>query len=492
MADHIYTMNEVLEILTPIVGKTLGEVDKNNVFNKAINKDKIKGIAGDVIEQSVFGYPADIKQEPDLLIDTTEVELKTTGIKRTSKRNKSGYTIEAKEPMSITAVSVDKIGSQEKFDESTLWHKLENLLFVYYLYDSNITVKAIDYRNFPIQGFQFFNFDEEDKKTLENDWKIVRDFVRNVELNDLDKNSEYPKISQLRTKMSIMDTAPKYPNPPRFRLTKNYLSTIIQEHFGKEFQPILPDSKFTNLDELNKILNKLKSKFGDKSIKEIAKELDVPLIRNKNEKLQKSISSKILAKMFSETANRIEDILLFSKFGIKSKTIVLTPKGGRTEDTKLLMLDLSEVTNENIDFEDSSLYNYFSEQKLLFTIFEEVNPEDYENNLFKGFKLISFDDDFINTTVKKTWTDVRDLILNNKLKITKEWNKNGEPVLNSKGLQREAPNFPKSRDSIVFLRGSGKDSTAKPLEINGLKMYHQFYWLKGSYLVDFFKKIDFL
>lgn len=181
MADHIFTEEEVVRILDKVVGKTLGQIDKNNVFDKTKEKPKITGIAGDVIEQSVFGYQADTKQEADLLIDGRPVELKTTGLKKSSPKSKSKYALEAKEPMSITAVSVDKIGSQDNFYESTLWHKLEELLLVYYLYDSDKTVKASEYSNFPIQGYQFLIFSEEDKKVLENDWKIVRDFVRNVE-----------------------------------------------------------------------------------------------------------------------------------------------------------------------------------------------------------------------------------------------------------------------------------------------------------------------
>lgn len=181
MADHVFTEEEVVRILDKVVGKTLGQIDKNNVFDKTKEKPKITGIAGDVIEQSVFGYQADTKQEADLLIDGRPVELKTTGLKKSSPKSKSKYALEAKEPMSITAVSVDKIGSQDNFYESTLWHKLEELLLVYYLYDSDKTVKASEYSNFPIQGYQFLIFSEEDKKVLENDWKIVRDFVRNVE-----------------------------------------------------------------------------------------------------------------------------------------------------------------------------------------------------------------------------------------------------------------------------------------------------------------------
>lgn len=96
VVDYVFFVKEVLELISPIVGKILGEVDRNNVFNKTENNPKITGIAGDVIEQSVFGYPADVKQEADLLIDDRPVELKTTGVKRVSSRNKSGYAIKAK------------------------------------------------------------------------------------------------------------------------------------------------------------------------------------------------------------------------------------------------------------------------------------------------------------------------------------------------------------------------------------------------------------
>lgn len=81
MANHIFTEEEVVRILDKVVGKTLGQIDKNNVFDKTKEKPKITGIAGDVIEQSVFGYQADTKQEADLLIDGRPVELKTTGLK---------------------------------------------------------------------------------------------------------------------------------------------------------------------------------------------------------------------------------------------------------------------------------------------------------------------------------------------------------------------------------------------------------------------------
>ncbi len=148
---HVFTRAQLIQIFDACLNKTLGEVDKNRVFDKAITNPKITGIAGMVIEQSALGYPADSKQEPDLVVDNEHVELKTTGIRYSKKKGEHAY--EAKEPMSITAVSSEKI-VDEVFPDSNFWHKLAKMLLVYYLYDSETTVTAAEYANFPIKGYQ--------------------------------------------------------------------------------------------------------------------------------------------------------------------------------------------------------------------------------------------------------------------------------------------------------------------------------------------------
>ena len=55
-----------------------------------------------------------------------------------------------------------------------------------------------------------------------------------------------------------------------------------------------------------------------------------------------------------------------------------------------------------------------------------------------------------------------------------------------------APNLPKSEENIVFFRGSGKNATDKSQEVNGVKMLKQYYWIKGSYIVEKMKEIDYL
>lgn len=479
MAEHVFTYEDLHTRFTAIKGKTLGEIDKNNVFKKTETNPKITGIAGDVIEQSVLDYPADTKNQPDLTVEGDEVELKCTGLKRAKKGK---YALEAKEPMSVTAVSPKRIVNQE-FYGSALWHKLENLLLVYYLYDSDKTVQAADYAKFPIQDYHFNKFDDDEQNILKNDWTVVRDFIRNVQENNLDENVEYPKISKLRSEMMYMDTAPKWPNPPRFRLKRAFVSTIIQKALGETFVPLEGNANFQNYAELDQILHDKTELFRGKNIVEIAKELEVNIV--KNGVVGKSASEQIVTKMFGAETGKIRKIETFSKMDILPKTLILSDKGGRTEDTKFDRIDFSEWCDEGKQFEDSDAYNFFSEKVLLFIVFKEPYANaPLSEVVFEGFKRIVFSDEFLNTEVRRTWEDVRELVNENKLTVTQERKQNGEIRITPKtGLPIEATNFPKSKTHAVFLRGTGADATDKTLELNGLQMYQQQFWIRGSLMV---------
>ena len=135
---HPFNKIDLCRRLRAYIGMTLGEADVKRVFDRTIEHPKITGIAGDVVEQSILGYPADSNQRPDLLVDGVPTELKVTGLKR-SKSDPNVF--EAKEPMSITAVSLNQIVNED-FYNSHFWEKIEHMLIVYYLYDSETTVKA--------------------------------------------------------------------------------------------------------------------------------------------------------------------------------------------------------------------------------------------------------------------------------------------------------------------------------------------------------------
>ncbi|MGG3471348.1 MutH/Sau3AI family endonuclease [Neobacillus pocheonensis] len=489
LAGHVFSKKQLETIFNNVVGKTLGEVDRNNVFQRALTKPKITGIAGDVIEQSVLGYPPDSKQRADLFVDGKDVELKTTGIRKPAK--KGDHQFEAKEPMSITAVSPKNI-TNEHFETSHFWHKLEIMLLVYYHYDSNETVKAIDYANFVIMDYQFHEFSAEDTEILKNDWQIVRDFIKKLQEEYDNPENEYHRISsELRKDLMFIDTAPKWPHPPRFRLKRATVSNIVQKHFGEKFEKL--STQYSTFRELDEKLHHLTELYRGKTIMELMLEFNIPIILNEKGDVNKAISEQIVVKMFGAETKKISRIELFNKIGITPKTVTQTKQGTRTEDTKLFTIDFTEWTDEQIDFEDSFVFNYFTNQHFLCILFEEPSPTSkLLENRFLGFKRIIFQDHMIEKDVRKVWNEVRWLINNDQLKETPELDKHGRPIINKTGKVKTSINFPKSKDHNIFLRGTGSDSNKKPKVLNGIHMYHQNLWVKGKTLVTMLNEIDFI
>ena len=487
MKGHFFHKDELEKKLDNILNKTLGEVDVNHVFDKTLTNPKITGIAGDVIEQSVLGFPADNLQRPDLDIDGTDTELKTTGI-RLSKKEENTY--EAKEPMSITAVSPETI-VVEQFSNSKFWHKLEHLLLVYYYYASSKTVTAAEYANFYIKGYEFHEFNKADKERLKSDWEIVRDFIIKLKEHYSVPESQYPRISsELRDKLVYIDTAPKWPNSPRFRLKRQVVTEIVQKHFGGKLEQL--PGQYNSFRDIDNKCHSIKIQDANKTISELVSQYHIEVADIK--KVWKSINETIVVRMFGGQSKKLNQIELFSSFGIVGKSITMTQNGGRTEDTKLTAIDFSEWCDKDIQFEDSAIYDYFANQQFLCILFEETSTNaPLCDNRFIGFKRLSFSDDFIQTEVRRIWNEVRTLIWEDKLTEYMEYDKNGDIRINPKThTYRTSINFPKSKDNIVFIRGGGLDASVKTEEVNGIKMYRQYVWIKGSYVVDTLAKLELL
>lgn len=490
MALHKFSRKDLELILNKVVNKTLGEADVNNVFARTISHPKITGIAGDVVERSILGYPSDQDKNPDLIIDGIDTELKTTGIRKPKK--KSNVVFEAKEPMTITAVSPQTI-TNEKFETSFFWRKLEYLLLVYYYYDSPETVPAAEYANFLIKGYHFHEFSAQDKEILRNDWLIVRDFIQHIKDTYDNPEHEYPRISSdLKKKLMLIDTAPKWPNRPRFRLKRSTVSTIVQKHFGAKFEKL--DEVYSSFKELDNELNFFTKKYKNRTVSELINTFDIPIKLNNKFDVHKSITEQIIVKMFGGTVKKLGKIELFSKIGIIPKTIVQTTEGLRTEDMKLFQIDFNEWSNPETIFEESFVYSYFNDQQFLCIIFEEPSPDaKLLENKFLGFKRLAIDDSILQTEINTVWERIRGLINNHELKEEIVLDKNGNPRLTPKtGVPMKSINFPKSQDYNFFVRGSGADALNKPLTINGIQMYSQFIWVKGKFVTSVLKEIDFI
>ena len=504
--DRKYTKAFVYQLLEGAKGKTLGEIDTSHQFDRTEANQKITGIAGDVIEQSLFGYDRDSKQECDIEIDGQLTELKTTGVRIPKKdldaaKGKTGdaynFYFCAKEGISITGVTFEP-EIQTNFSTSHFWEKAQRLLIVFYEYKSYDVVPASHYANFPIVGYCFNSFSESDQEKLRNDWEIVRDYLKTIYDNHPDINERNEKLigftHLLRPRLLYIELVPGFKKresgsyqKPRYRLKQSFVNYIVQGHFRKSRNEIALKESFSGFEQLDKRCHMLSDQYKGKTVTELRKLLGI-------EKKAKDIAALCIIRMFGTDCKQLNKISDFVKAGIIAKTITLTSEGKRTEDMKLQSIDFSEWADRDIDFEESLAYNYFCEHSFLCPIFREYDRNNSDRTIFEGFKRFAFDEDFIEKQVKRTWEDSRKLIFHNELVWEYEYDSLGKKTKNTSGAYRGAPNFPKSSEYIVFFRGSATDSSEKNRTecVNGIRMLPQFFWLKGSYIVDKLNTIPYI
>ncbi len=535
--DRKYTKAFVHALLEGVKGKTLGEVDTSHQFARTEKSEKITGIAGDVIEQSVFGYERDSKQECDIEIDGVLTELKTTGVRvpksdlaKVEGKVGDAYNVYlgAKEGISITGVTFEPT-IQTDFSTSHFWEKSEHLLIVFYEYKSYEAVPASAYADFHIVDYCYNKFSDEERAKLCNDWEIVRDYLKKVYdeyKNEEERNQHLVGFTHvLRPNLLLIELVPAFKKrekkekpgkqqadsyqKPRYRLKQTFVDYIVRGHFDKSRAntEISLKESFSSFAQLDARCHAISAKYKGKTFAQLKEDLGV-----ETEISNKSFGAQCVLKMFGAECKRLNQISDFTKAGIIAKTITTTPTGGRTEDMKLRHIDFEEWADKDLDFQDSDVYSYFCEHSFLCPVFCErgdmssrkksESKDDFEARIeresakttFEGFKRFAFDDEFIENEVKRTWEDSRSLIHQKTLKWEYLYDKEGNMRKNNSGSYMGSPNFPKSADYQVFFRGGANDSRdeAKIEEVNGIKMLPQFFWLKGSYIADKLKSIEYL
>lgn len=471
---HVFSSNDIRRLLESAVGRTAGELDETGVFSNP-SASKNKGRIGAVIEQSVFGYPADNRQEPDLIVDDCEWELKTTGLVSLTKKP----DWRAKEPVSITAVSPDAI-INEQFDTSAFWHKAERLLIVYYLYVKPGKGAKAKYASFEIKGYDFHTWHQVDRQRLEADWTTVRDYVRKALAND--REAMLPGLSTfINPQLLYLDTSPKYPHSPRFRLKASLVTQMAKERLDKNFKMMDEDDSVASMTDLDRKLGAIASQCSGKTLIELANELNIPVESKKGKSSSKALAEQVLVHLFTGKSGKMSSIPLFVKAGLEFKTVVLTTKGGRTEDMKLNpVIDFDELCDKSIQFDDSGFSSRFTDTTIIVAVFKEEYPGcPLCQCKMQGFKRL-----WLGRYLKdaqRLWDDMRTLIFSNQLIDAPVLDKYGQQrITPTTHLPMSAPNWPKSKHGTLFVRGSSANAAEKPVTVNGVKMYRQNIWIKGT------------
>lgn len=482
---HEFTRGGLEALITATLGRTVSEVDSSGVLHAARAWSN-KGRIGNVIEQSVLGYPPDSDQRPDLLVDGVPWELKCTGLVEASRGHDPWR---AKEPMSVTAVSPEAIVG-ETFSTSAFWHKAERLLVVYYLYVRPGQGVAVSYADFEFRGYDFHVWSVIDRGRLEADWTVVRDYVRRAMA---DADALMPGLSTLvNPELLYLDTSPKWPNRPRFRLKASLVTQMARERLDDGMRMIPDQRGLGSMAEVRSALARVAGQCSGSTLGELAATLGIDA-SGRDGRPPKSLAEQVVVRLLTGHPGRASQVPLLAKAGLVLKTVTLTPRGGRTEDMKLgQAIDFDELSDADSRFEGSAFASAVADA----TVVAAVLSEAWRGCTLTECSLLGFKSLWLGSLeadARVLWDGMRERILGGTLADVPVTRADGTPRTSPKtGLPMTAPNWPKSRDGALFVRGTGADATDKPVVVSGVRMYRQNVWVKGTVIARMVAEAEFL
>lgn len=231
-------------------------------------------------------------------------------------------------------------------------------------------------------------------------------------------------------------------------------------------------------------LHEIAETYAGQTLEELAEPFGLPL-KTKTGRENKSLAEQVVVRLFTGHAGKISQVPLFAKAGLDFKTMTLTPTGGRTEDMKLNpSIDFDELCDPSVEFEASAFAAPFLDSTMVVAVLEEQYRDcPLCRCRFMGFKTL-----WLGTyldAARALWDGMRDLVFNDGLVDAPVLKKDGTPRVTPKtGIPMTAPNWPKSRDGVLFVRGTGTDANDKPVTVNGIHMYRQNVWAKGTHLTE--------
>lgn len=472
--SSIYAYAKILE------GKTFNDVIENHKEEKFILKEEPsygsysrKGGLGELIEHYFFGYLPDNESRADFPL--ANLELKVTPF----RQNKNG-TYSAKERLIIGMINYNDIVNTNFF-ESSLWSKLENILLIYYKWDEKIE----DRLDYIIKFVYLYSPEKEDLKIIINDFNIIKRKVINGEAHLLSEgDTMYLGAATKSSNSSVLTEQPFSTikaKPRAFALKNSYMTWLLRNKIIPEAKRnekiICEDDNFTNFEQY--IISKINQYKGMS-----ADDLFKKFLNDSNPKNKNRYSQVVMRILGVNTSNAAE----FEKANIVVKTIRVEENDSIIESMSFPTFKVKELIKQ--EWENSDIYNYFSETKFLFVTFKK-NEGIY--HLDKSFFWNMPVKDLENT-LREEWLLAQKIFING-VKFTVKKNKNGYivsnnlPKLSNTEILHVRNHSAKSAyliNGIKYGNGTiGRDTDELP---NGDHISKQCFWLNNKYIKKIIKK----
>ena len=257
-----------------------------------------------------------------------------------------------------------------------------------------------------------------------------------------------------------------------FSLKQSYMTYLLNYYVLNDietYESIIENNK-SDLDFESTIINLIDSHVGE-SEENLYRIFEVPKAKNSN--------NLLIMRMLGVKTDNAEE---FEKANIQTKTIRVNKKGDLREHMSFPAFNIANFTNET--WEDSSIYNLFSETKFLFVVFQEDDNGEYR---LKGAKLWNMPVSDLDKKGKKEWKNYQKKFISG-INFTIRETKSGYRVLNDlpKASKTEMfhirPHTSQTAykiDGVHYGKGSEVNMDLLP---DGNKMTIQSFWLNKQYI----------
>lgn len=399
---------ELLSHAKKLEGKQLKDIAEATELNRWLSKKKNKGAIGNAIQACYFNIPANSIREADF--NFHDLELKVTPIKQ--NKNKS---LTSKERLSLTMIDYM---NDYKFDfyNSAIWHKSEQMLLVFYLYE-----EGVDPKEFKILKVEKFTIPSEDLPQIQKDYD---DIMYKIETGEAHLLSESQTTYLAASTKGAGGDKDWRQQPKSDVLAKQRAFSFKPKYIAAYFNSIYNSSSSYSLQlnqgqTLNDFINEQLQQFTDLNTEKIEKKLTY--FPEKKLKDNKGYLPSLTSKMFGIEGTVLDDIEQFQKGNIKFKTIRLRQKKSDNQDMSFPNIDFHEV--RDVEFEDSSWYEWFGETKYLFVIYEDTA----EGTIFRQHLLWHAPPEIL-AELEKLYNHVKWQLLNNLVEIDIKSNVNGQEI----------------------------------------------------------------
>ena len=461
-----------------LIGKTfLDVVNESDIpeFKRAEITDaygnrRRKGGLGTLLEEVYFGYKANSDQQADFR--EAGVELKVSPY-----HTLINGEYRAGERLVITMISYE--GEIElNFDLSHVWDKIRLILLVYYYRNRALTNNLL----YQIDFVKLFSPPPEDLEIIKDDYQKIAGKIRLGLAHEISESDTTYLGACTKGATAEKSTVKQFygdhiPARKRAFCFKNSYMNYVLDNFivadvdtSEKIIKDVSELREIPFDEI--ITRKINSHVG-KTDRKLCSEFGREYNNNKAQWID--LSYRMLGIKSSRAAE-------FEKANIVVKAIRIEEDGKMIESMSFPAFKFKDLADEA--WEDSVVYNYFSETKFLFVVYKRAE----DSYKLIGCKLWNMPNIDLNNTVQKGWQNIKNVIVNG-LSFTKKQTKNKIIIEN---------NLPgKSNNEIIHIRPHAKKSAYKFSDgeaignvqrdanelPDGQWMTTQSFWVNNSYIL---------